>query len=65
MGLGTALDAQCATGTAVDGFAQVNERAVEPGTAAEGDTLAGASIAERMRRLAWCLVVPGFFVINS
>jgi len=64
-GLGTALDAQCATGTTADGFAQVNERTAEPGAAAEGDVLAGASIAEWMRRLARCLAVPGFFVINS
>jgi len=64
-GLGAALDAQCVTGTAADGFAQVNERAAELGAAAEGDALAGASIAERMRRLARCLAVPGFFVINS
>ena len=64
-GLGTALDAQCATGTAADRFAQVNERTVELGAAAEGDALAGASIVEWMRRLAWCLAVPGFFVINS
>jgi len=65
MGLGTVLDAQCATGTAADGFAQVNECAAELGAAAEGDMLAGASIAERMCRLAWCLVVPRFIVINS
>jgi len=64
-GPGAALDAQCATGTAADGFARVNEHAAEPGAAAEGDALAGASIAERMRRLARCLAVPGFFVINS
>jgi len=64
-GPGAALDAQCVTGTAADGFAQVNERAAELGAAVEGNTLAGASIAEQMRRLAWCLVVPGFFVINS
>jgi len=60
-GLGAALDAQCATGTATDGFAQVNECAVELGAAAEGDMLAGASIAERMRRLpsAWqCWALP-------
>ena len=51
----TALEAQCMIGTAVDGFAQVKERAVEPGTAAEGDALAGASTAEQMRMLpgAW------------
>jgi len=48
-GPGTALDAQCATGTAADGFAQVNECTAEPGAAVEGDALAGASIAERMR----------------
>jgi len=47
----TALEAQCAIGTAADGFAQVKEHAAEPGTVAEGDTLAGASIAERMRML--------------
>jgi len=43
-GLGAALEAQCATGTAADGFAQVKERAVELATAAEGDVLAGASM---------------------
>jgi len=64
-GLGAALDAQCATGTAADRFTRVNKHAAEPGAAAEGDALAGASIAERMRRLAQCLAVPGFFVINS
>ena len=64
-GPGAALDTQCATGTAADGFAQVNERAAEPGAVAEGDALVGASIAERMRRLARCLAVPRFFVINS
>ena len=47
----TALEAQCAIGTAADGFARVKERAAEPGAAAEGDTLAGASIAEWMRML--------------
>jgi len=54
-GPGAALDAQCATGTAADRFAQVNECAAEPGAAVEGDALAGASIAERMCRLpgAW------------
>jgi len=65
VGLGAVLDAQCATGTAADGFTQVNKRAAELRAAAEGDTLAGASIAEWMRRLARCLVVPRFFVINS
>jgi len=43
----------------------VKECAAEAAAAAEGDAQAGASTAERMRRLAWCLVVPGFFVINS
>ena len=54
-GPGTALDAQCVTGTTADGFAQVNECAAELGTAVEGDALAGASIAEQMHRLpgAW------------
>ena len=64
-GLAAALDMQCATGTTVDGFAQVNERAVELGAAAEGDVLVGASIVEQMCRLARCLAVLGFFVINS
>jgi len=64
-GPGAALDAQCATGTTADRFAQVNKCAAELGAAAEGDMLVGASIVEWMRRLAWCLAVPGFFVINS
>jgi len=61
MGPGAALDTQCVTGTAADGFTQVNECAVELGAAVEGDALAGASIAERMRRLpsAWrCQALP-------
>jgi len=60
-GLGTALDMQCATGTTADRFAQVNERAVEPGAAVEGNVLAGASIVEQMHRLpgAWrCWALP-------
>ena len=48
-GPGAALDMQCATGTAVDGFAQVNERAAELGAVAEGNALAGASIAEHVK----------------
>ena len=54
-GLGTALDIQCATGTAMDGFAQVNKHAVELGAVVEGNALVGASIAEQMCRLpsAW------------
>ena len=55
-GLGTALDAQYATGTAADRFAQVKERAVEAAAAVEGDTQVGASTAERMHR---CLAMPG------
>ena len=62
-GPGTALDAQCATGTAADGFAQVKERAAEAAAAAEGDVQAGASAAQRMCRLAWCLVVPGSLLL--
>jgi len=61
MGPGAVLDAQCVTGTAADGFAQVNKCAAEPGAAVEGDALAGASIAERMCRLpgAWqCRALP-------
>ena len=46
---GTALEAECVTGTAADGFAQVKERAAELAAAAEGDAWAGASTAERMR----------------
>ena len=49
--LGTALEARCVTGTAVDRFAQVKEHTVEPVTAVEGDVRAGASTAERMRTL--------------
>jgi len=56
---GAALEAQCAIGTATDGFAQVKERAAEPGAAVEGDALAGASTAERMRMLRGCLAMPG------
>ena len=33
---------------AMDGFTQAEEHAMEPGAAAEGDTWAGASKAERM-----------------
>ena len=61
VGLDAMLDVQCVTGTAVDGFAQVKERAAEAATAAEGDAQAGASTAERMRRLpdAWrCWALP-------
>jgi len=58
-GPGAALDAQYATGTTADGFTQVNECTAELGTAAEGDVLAGASIAEQMRRLAQCLAMLG------
>ena len=52
-----ALEGGCATGTAVDGFAQVKERAAELVAAAEGDVRAGASTAERMCMLpgAWVL----------
>jgi len=64
-GLSTALDAQCATGTAADGFARVKECTAEAAAVVEGDAQAGASTAERVRRLAQCLVVPRFFVINS
>jgi len=64
-GPGTVLDAQCATGTATDRFVQVKEHAAEAAAAAEGDAQVGASTAERMCRLAQCLAVPGFFVINS
>jgi len=46
-----ALEAQCTIGTAADGFVRVKERAAELGAAAEGDALAGASIAEQMRML--------------
>ena len=51
MSPGTALEAECVTGTAVDGFAQVKECAAEPAAAAEGDARAGASTAERMHML--------------
>ena len=60
-GPGAALDAQCATGTATDGFARVKECAAEVAAVAEGDAQAGASTAERMRRLpgAWrCRALP-------
>jgi len=61
VGPSTALDAQCATGTATDGFARVKECAAEAAAAAEGDMQAGASTVERMRRLpgAWrCRALP-------
>ena len=58
-GLGAALEAQCVTGTATDGFAQVKERAAELATAVEGDALAGASTAERMRMLPGAWRCPG------
>ena len=48
---GAALEAECVTGTAVDGFMQVKECAAEPAAAAEGDAWAGASTAEQMRTL--------------
>jgi len=61
MGPSTVLDAQCVTGTAVDGFAQVKECTAEAATVAEGDMQAGASTAEQMCRLpgAWrCWALP-------
>jgi len=58
-GPGAVLEAQCATGTAADGFAQVKERAAEPATVAEGDALAGASTAERMHMLPGAWRCPG------
>jgi len=57
-GLGAALDVQCATGTATDGFVQVKERTAEVATVAEGDIQVGASAAEQIHRLAQCLAVP-------
>ena len=54
-GPGTALEAQYATGIAVDRFMQVKECAVEPVTAAEGDVQAGASTASGCA----CCRVPG------
>ena len=62
-GPGTALDAQCVTGTAADGFAQVKEHAAEVAAAAEGDMQAGASAVEQMCRLAQCLAVPGSLLL--
>jgi len=56
--LGAALEVECVTGTATDGFVQVKECAVELATAAEGDAQVGASIVEQMHTLpsAWrCL----------
>ena len=46
--LGTVLEVRCATRTAADGFAQVNECAVELVAAVEGDVRVGASTVERM-----------------
>ena len=43
---GAALEGGYAAGTAAAGFAQVEECAVEPAGAAEGDARAGASTAE-------------------
>ena len=60
-GPGAMLEAQCATGTAADGFARVKEREAELVAAVEGDALAGAYTAERMRMLrgAWrCRALP-------
>ena len=59
-GPGEVLEGAYVAGIAVDRFAQMEERVVEPGAAAEGDARAGASIAERMHTLpgAWpfCLL---------
>jgi len=63
MGPGAALEVECATGAAADGFAQMKKCAVEPVTAAEGDAQGGASTVERMRTL-----LPAgarFFTLNS
>jgi len=62
-GPGAALDVQCVTGTAADGFARVKERTAEAAAAAEGDAQAGASAAEQMHRLARCLAVPGSLLL--
>ena len=59
--LGTALEVRCVTGTAADGFAQVNECAAELVAAVEGDVRAGESTAEWMHMLtgAWqCWALP-------
>jgi len=64
-GPGTVPDAQCVTGTAADGFAQVKERAAEAAAAAEGDAQAGASTAEWMHRLAWCQCPGSLLLIAS
>jgi len=53
------LEGGYATGTTMDGFAQVKEHAAEPVAAAEGDVRAGASTAEQMRTLPG---PPGFFI---
>jgi len=60
-----ALEVQCTIGTATDGFAQVKEHAAELGAAAEGDALAGASIAERMRMLPGAWRLGSSFLITS
>jgi len=49
-GPSTALDVQCATGTAADGFTQVKECAAEAAAVVEGDVQVGASTAEWMHR---------------
>jgi len=59
--LGTVLEVRCVTGTAADGFAQVNEHVAELVAAAEGDVWAGESTVEQMRMLmgAWrCRALP-------
>ena len=47
-GPGTALEVECATGAAMDGFARMKKRAAELVAAAEGDAQGRASTAERM-----------------
>ena len=55
MSLGTALEARCVTGTAMDRFVQMNECAVEPVAVADRDMWAGAGTVEWMHMLtgAW------------
>jgi len=49
VGLGAALEVECATGAAMDGFAQMKKYAAELVAAAEGDARGRASTLEWMR----------------
>jgi len=60
-GLGAALEVECATGAATDGFARMKKCTAEPVAAAEGDARGRASTVERMRTppgACWCQALP-------